>query len=73
MQLADVCYVIDALGPEQKKHFQKWFCEKRIAEYSKTFPQNDDVNLSIDKSLSISLINAIIVIIHYYYYHSITD
>ena len=44
MQLSDVCYVIDALGADQKKLFQKWFCERRIQDYSKTFPPNDEVH-----------------------------
>ena len=34
--LADVCFVVDALGKEEKKAFVKWFCGQRLQSYIAT-------------------------------------
>lgn len=42
-QLADVCFVIDALGEDTRNQFQKTFCTNQMSEYSKTFRTSDEV------------------------------
>jgi hypothetical protein len=42
-QLADVCYVIDALGEATKQNFKRKFCDTQMSDYDRTFADYDEV------------------------------
>jgi hypothetical protein len=44
MNLADACFVIDALGPDVQKEFVSWFCNQHLSDYLQTFEFGTDTS-----------------------------